>query len=63
VLLTEATAGLGEETSSFMLGGPLNLSKVLYATEVSDGVRLTLAPLGATGSHIADPINPSKARA
>lgn len=58
VLLTEATAGLGEETSSFMLGGPLNLSKVLYATEVSDGVRLTLAPLGATGSDIADPINP-----
>ena len=62
LLLTELTAGLGEESSSFMLGGPMNLSKVLYLWNVREGVQVTAAPLGAVGSDMAEPVNPLKVR-
>ncbi|CAI7754588.1 unnamed protein product [Closterium sp. NIES-54] len=60
LLVTELTSGLGEESSSFMLGGPVNLHKVLYSAALWDGVRLAVAPLGAVGSDVAEPINPLK---
>ncbi|CAI5497199.1 unnamed protein product [Closterium sp. Naga37s-1] len=60
LLVTELTSGLGEESSSFMLGGPVNLHKVLYCAALWDGVRLAVAPLGAVGSDVAEPINPLK---
>ncbi|CAI5483527.1 unnamed protein product [Closterium sp. Yama58-4] len=60
LLVTELTSGLGEESSSFMLGGPVNLHKVLYGAALWDGVHLAVAPLGAVGSDVAEPINPLK---
>ncbi|CAI5509758.1 unnamed protein product [Closterium sp. Naga37s-1] len=60
LLVTELTSGLGEESSSFMLGGPVNLHKVLYSAALWDGVHLAVAPLGAVGSDVAEPINPLK---
>ncbi|CAI5481138.1 unnamed protein product [Closterium sp. Yama58-4] len=60
LLITELTAGLGEDSSSFMLGGPINLHKVVYSAEVADGVRVVAAPVGATGTDIAESMNPLK---
>ncbi|CAI5512961.1 unnamed protein product [Closterium sp. Naga37s-1] len=60
LLITELTAGLGEDSSSFMLGGPINLHKVVYSAEVADGVRVIAAPVGATGTDIAESMNPLK---
>ncbi|GJP68869.1 hypothetical protein CLOP_g25517 [Closterium sp. NIES-67] len=60
LLVTELTAGLGEDSSSFMLGGPINLHKVVYSAEVADGVRVVAAPVGASGTDIAESMNPHK---
>ncbi|CAI7899727.1 unnamed protein product [Closterium sp. NIES-54] len=60
LLSTELTAGLGEDSSSFMLGGPVNIHKILYSTKLCDGVQLAVAPLGAVGSDMAEGMNPLK---
>ncbi|GJP52821.1 hypothetical protein CLOM_g11909 [Closterium sp. NIES-68] len=60
LLSTELTAGLGEDSSSFMLGGPVNVHKILYSTKLCDGLQLAVAPLGAVGSDMAEGMNPLK---
>eukprot|EP00271_Cylindrocystis_brebissonii_P007454 TRINITY_DN21002_c0_g1_i1.p1 TRINITY_DN21002_c0_g1~~TRINITY_DN21002_c0_g1_i1.p1 ORF type:complete len:964 (-),score=133.51 TRINITY_DN21002_c0_g1_i1:976-3732(-) len=57
-LLTECVAGLGEASSAVMLGGPITLSKVLYTAQMMPGMLLRIAPLGARGWDMTEPLNP-----
>lgn len=58
LLVTECVAVQSCTSDSDVFGGPLTLSKVLYAAHINDYLSLSVVPLGAKGKDIAGSLNP-----